>query len=259
MGYIPPMDSVVVKSLPYIQKVTLKSDLVESMKVYPFNIPAIKLLNSIELGSEVTIFVGENGSGKSTLLEAIAINSGFNPEGGTKNFNFKTRNTHSNLHEYLRLSKSFKKYKDGFFLRAESFYNVATNIDELDEAPGGGALIKDSYGGKSLHHQSHGESFLSLMINRFGGDGLYILDEPESALSPSRQLTVVSKMNQLIKQNSQFIIATHSPILMAYPNALIYQIDSSGIYPIKYENTEHYKITKAFINNPKPLLQELLL
>ncbi len=242
--------------LPYLQEVRLKKEKVNSFDTYPFSIPAIKELNSIKFAKEVTIFVGENGSGKSTLLEAIAVGLGFNPEGGTKNFNFGTRNTHSNLDSYLRLSKSYKKYQDGFFLRAESFYNVATNIDELDEEPGGPPII-NSYGGVSLHHQSHGESFLSLMVERFGGNGLYILDEPEAALSPTRQLTILSRMSQLIKQQSQFVIATHSPILMAYPGALIYQIDQSGIYPIKYEETEHYEITKAFLNNPEPILKEL--
>jgi predicted ATPase len=243
--------------LPYLQELTLKREEIASFEVYPFSIPAIKELESIEFSKEVTIFVGENGSGKSTLLEAIAVGLGFNAEGGTKNFNFGTRNTHSNLSEFVRLSRSYKKYQDGFFLRAESFYNVATNIDELDEVPGFGPLVKDSYGGISLHNQSHGESFLSLMVERFGGNGLYILDEPEAALSPTRQLAVLSRMSQLIKENSQFVIATHSPILMAYPGALIYQIDRSGIYPIKYEDTEHYKITKAFLNNPDPMFKEL--
>ena len=246
-----------MEPLPYLKTIELKRDLIDSFNVYPFSIPAVKELDVIEFGKEVTIFVGENGSGKSTLLEAIAVSLGFNAEGGTKNFNFGTRNTHSGLHGYLRLSKSFKRYRDGFFLRAESFYNVATHIDELDEEPSFGAPIKDSYGGKSLHQQSHGESFLSLLLERFGGNGLYLLDEPEAALSPTRQLAVLSRMHQLINDHSQFIIATHSPILMAYPGAKIYQIDKTGIYPIKYEDTEHYEVTKAFLNNPEPMLKEL--
>ncbi|SBS39252.1 DNA replication and repair protein RecF [Marinomonas spartinae] len=182
-----------MESLPYLKEIELKRKTIDSFDVYPFSIPAVKELDFLEFDKEVTIFVGENGSGKSTLLEAIAVGLGFNAEGGSKNFHFGTRSTHSELHNYLRFSKSFKRYKDGFFLRAESFYNVATNIDELDEAafpyidP---PAIKDSYGGKSLHHQSHGESFLSLMIQRFSGDGLYILDEPEAALSPTRQLAI---------------------------------------------------------------------
>lgn len=246
-----------MEPLPYLKEISLKRELIDSFKTYPFCIPAVRELDSIKFGKEVTIFVGENGSGKSTLLEAIAVGLGFNAEGGTKNFSFGTRNTHSSLHSYIRLSKSFKRYEDGFFLRAESFYNVATNIDELDEAPGKAPKIKDSYGGISLHEQSHGESFLTLMIERFSGKGLYLLDEPEAALSPTRQLAVLSRLHQLIEAESQFIIATHSPILMAYPGALIYQIDNSGIYPIKYRDTEHYEITRAFLENPEPLLREL--
>ncbi|NRB41788.1 MAG: AAA family ATPase [Pseudomonadales bacterium] len=255
-----------MEALPYLKEIQLRRDLVESFDIYPFSIPAIKELNSLELGKHVTIFVGENGSGKSTLLEAIAVGLGFNAEGGSKNFNFGTRNTHSDLYNYLRLSKSYKRYRDGFFLRAESFYNVATHIDELDEVSYEFGFskenpppppIKNTYGGKSLHKQSHGESFLALMLERFGGRGLYILDEPEAALSPTRQLVVLSRMHQLVNDNSQFIMATHSPILMAYPGAKIYQIDTSGINPIEYKDTEHYQITKAFINNPEPMLKEL--
>ena len=246
-----------MEPLPYLKEISLKRDLIDSFDSYPFSIPAVKELDSIEFGKEVTIFVGENGSGKSTLLEAIAVGLGFNAEGGTKNFSFGTRNTHSSLHSFLRLSRSFKKYQDGFFLRAESFYNVATNIDELDEAPSFGPPIKNSYGGVSLHEQSHGESFLALMVERFGGNGLYLLDEPEAALSPNRQLAVLSRMHQLIEDDSQFVLATHSPILMAYPGALIYQIDNTGIYPIKYKDTEHYAVTRAFLENPEPMLKEL--
>ena len=246
-----------MEPLPYLREIALKRDLVETFDAYPFSIPAIKEMDELQFDKEVTIFVGENGTGKSTLLEAIAVGMGFNAEGGTRNFNFGTRNTHSDLHKYFRFSKSFRKHRDGFFLRAESFYNVATNIDELDEAPSFSPPIKNSYGGKSLHHQSHGESFLSLMVERFGGRGLYLLDEPEAALSPTRQLAVLSRMHQLIRQQSQFIVATHSPILMAYPGALIYQIGKYGICPVKYEDTEHYEITKTFLNNPAPMLAEL--
>lgn len=246
-----------MEPLPYLKEIFLKRDLIDSFDDYPFCIPAVKELDSLAFDKEVTIFVGENGSGKSTLLEAIAISLGFNAEGGTKNFKFDTHVSHSNLHKYIGLSKSFKKYKDGFFLRAESFYNVATHIDELDQEPSFGPPIKSSYGGVSLHEQSHGESFLALMLERFGGKGLYVLDEPEAALSPTRQLAVLSRMHQLIKNESQFIIATHSPILMAYPGAKIYQIDSSGISPVKYKDTEHYEVTKAFLDNPELMLNEL--
>jgi predicted ATPase len=243
-----------MEALPYLQSISLKRNKIDSFDSYPFCIPAVRELSTLKFGKNVTIFVGENGSGKSTLLEAIAVALGFNAEGGSKNLHFSTRTTHSNLYDFLKLSRSFKHFNDGFFLRAESFYNVATNIDEIDD---NGSLVRSSYGGKSLHAQSHGESFLSLILNRFGGNGLYLLDEPESALSPSRQLSVLSKMFQLINKNSQFIIATHSPILMAYPGAVIYQIDGNGIHRVNYKDTEHYKITKAFLNNPDPMLNEL--
>ena len=185
----------------------------------------------INLNAPVTFFVGENGTGKSTLLEAIAIAAGFNPEGGTKNFNFATRETHSELCDCIALAK-YGFPKDGFFLRAESIYNVASNIDDLDdldENGGGGPPIINSYGGISLHKQSHGESFLAIMENRFGGNGLYILDEPEAALSPMRLMRMMAKIDDLVKRNSQFIISTHSPILMAYPGAEILELCEEGI------------------------------
>ena len=176
--------------------------------------------NPLEFDRPVTFLVGENGTGKSTLLEGVAVACGFNPEGGTRNFSFSTRDTHSVLGEYLTPAR--RRYpRDGFFLRAESFYNVATNIDELDEAPAFAPRLIDSYGGVSLHSRSHGESFLALVQNRFGGQGLYLLDEPEAALSPSRLLTLMGAMDQLVKADSQFIVATHSPILMAFPRARI--------------------------------------
>jgi predicted ATPase len=206
----------------------------------------------------MTFFVGENGSGKSTLLEAIAVSVGFNAEGGTKNFRFGTRASHSDLHEHLRVAKGIRRPKDGFFLRAESFYNVATEIEKLDAEPSFGPPVGASYGGRSLHEQSHGESFLALVTNRFGGQGLYILDEPEAALSPQRQLAVLSRLHDLVRDGSQFIIATHSPILMAYPDAWIYEFSREGIRRIAYEETEHYLVTRDFLANPQRMLQVLL-
>ncbi|WP_063572857.1 MULTISPECIES: AAA family ATPase [Luteibacter] len=234
----------------YLLDVKLRRDRVPSFDVYPFCLPAVKNLGTLKLHPKVTFIVGENGSGKSTLLEAIATSWGFNPEGGTKNFNFGTRRSHSELHEALTLVKGIKRAKDGFFLRAESFFNVATEIENLG--------VGDSYGGRSLHEQSHGESFFAVMTNRFGGNGLYILDEPEAALSPSRQLAMLVRMHELIAKNSQFIIATHSPILMAYPDADIYQIGESGLVRTAYEETEHFLVTKAFLGNPKRQLALLL-
>ncbi len=221
---------------------------------YLSELPVVKHLKELRLQRKVTFFVGENGTGKSTLLEAVAICCGFNAEGGNKNFCFSSKATHSDLYQYLTVVKGVKKPQDGFFLRAESFYNLATEVDRLDEADPVNRLSK-SYGGRSLHQQSHGESFLSLFLNRFGGNGLYILDEPEAALSPSRQLALLSQIHELVKQNSQLIIATHSPILMAYPGAEIYVLNEDAITLTPYAETEHYIVTKAFLENPQKMLQ----
>ena len=184
--------------------------------------------------------------------------SGFNPEGGSRNFNFSTRASHSTLHEVLNLSRGIKRPRDGFFLRAESFFNVATEIERLDAEPSDAPPIINSYGGHSLHEQSHGESFFTLITKRFGGNGLYLLDEPEAALSPSRQLALLSRLHQLVKLNSQFIIATHSPILMAYPDATIYSLESDSIRKVEYTETEHYAVTRQFLNNHSSMLADLL-
>lgn len=211
----------------------------------------------LEFDRPVTYLAGENGTGKSTLLEAVAVACGFNPEGGTRNFSFSTRATHSLLGEYLTPARKYYP-RDGFFLRAESFYNVATNIDEMDEEPSSAPRLIDSYGGVSLHCQSHGESFLALVQNRFGGKGLYLLDEPEAALSPSRLLTLMGEMDRLVKADSQFIVATHSPILMAFPKARIYELSENGIRAVEYRETEHYQLTKRFLDDPERMLRYLL-
>ncbi|WP_245929484.1 AAA family ATPase [Brenneria roseae] len=183
---------------------------------------------------------------------------GFNPEGGTKNFNFGTRASHSNLSHFLRVAKGIKPARNGFFMRAESFFNVATEIERLDSEPGSGPPIINSYGHRSLHEQSHGESFMALLLNRFGGQGIYLLDEPEAALSPSKQLAAIARIHDLVRDDSQFIIATHSPILMAYPDATIFQFSEEGIQQVAYEETEHYQITRLFLNNPERMLRELM-
>ncbi len=227
---------------------------------YLHNLPVIKYLSEkkqLSFSSNVTFFVGENGTGKSTLIEAIAIAYGFNAEGGTKNFNFSTNKTHSELCDHLSLiGRDYAK--DGFFLRAESLYNVATNIDNMDNSPGLSRPIIESYGGVSLHNQSHGESFLSIVQNRFGGNGLYILDEPEAALSPMRLLTLMVEIDELVKKDSQFIIATHSPILMAFPEADVFEFSQNGLKKVHYKDTEHYQITKQFLENPEKMLHYLL-
>lgn len=244
-------------SIIYADSVFLRRPLAE--RSYLNSLPAVNWLKEhrLMLDTPVTFLVGENGSGKSTLLEAIAVSCGFNAEGGTRNFTFSTRATHSKLGEYITVAK--RRYpRDGFFLRAESFYNVATNIDEMDEEPSFSPRLIDSYGGVSLHHQSHGESFLALVQNRFGGEGLYLLDEPEAALSPTRQLTLLGEIHQLVERDSQFIIATHSPILMAYPGARIYELSENGIASVKYRETEHYQLTRRFLEDPERMLRYLL-
>lgn len=242
----------------FIIEAQLRRDKVDSFDEYPFSLHAVKNLESLTLHPAVTFLVGENGSGKSTLLEAIAAAWGFNPEGGTKNFGFKTWSSHSALHEFLRLVKGVQRPKDGFFLRAESFYNVATTIEKLDQEPSFGRRIIDSYGGVSLHEQSHGESFMALMMNRFRGNSLFMLDEPEAALSPSRQMSMIARMHDLAQDNSQFIIATHSPIIMAYPNAHIYVLQEQGIERVAYEDTEHFQITKTWVNDYQKMLETLM-
>ena len=221
---------------------------------YPFSIPVIKNFKELELKKPLTFIIGENGSGKSTLIEAIAVYLGLNAEGGGKNFTFQTNSTHSDLYKYMKIIKGIDKPRSSYFFRAESFYNLATNIDELD---GGSLEILSSYGGISLHKMSHGESFFTFFKNRLFDKGLYIFDEPEAALSPSRQLSLLRIINDLIKNGSQLIIATHSPILLGYPDCDIFEIDNDAIKKVKYEDTFPYFITKQFLNNPKSILNEL--
>jgi len=242
----------------YVLALRLKRDRVPSFETFPYSLPALRNLHSLELHPRVTFVVGENGSGKSTLLEAIAIAAGFNAEGGTKNFRFHTRRSHSSLHEHLTLVKSARRARDGFFLRAESFFNVATEIEHLDQEPAPAPPIINSYGYKSLHEQSHGESFFALMNNRFGGQGFYVLDEPEAALSPTRQLAMLVRVHELVRAKSQFVIATHSPILMAYPEAWIYQIGKRGLERVEYEETDHYVVARRFLADPRGQVKALL-
>ena len=205
---------------------------------YPFSIPAIRALTTIELDPDVTVFTGENGSGKSTLVEAIAVAAGFNAEGGSRNMRHATRASHSPLHEHLHLVHDGRGMRDGWFLRAESFYNIATYIERLGVS---------GYGDVKLHEQSHGESFLSLVLERFGDRGLYILDEPEAALSVRGVLALIRRMHELVEHGSQFIVSTHSPILLAYPGARIYVLDEHGLAETPWDETEVVDLTRSFL------------
>ena len=242
----------------YIKNVFLSREIPNDN--YLKNLPVIsnlKKIKELELTKPVTFIVGENGVGKSTLIEGIAVAMGFNAEGGSINFCFSTKESHSNLHEYITVGRGCRKHKDRFFLRAESFYNVASNIDYLDK-DGVGPPIISSYGGISLHEQSHGESFMALVENRFFGNGLYILDEPEAALSPMRLMELMCYIKKLVDEKSQFIISTHSPILMTFPDAEVLEITNEGIKSIDYKETEHFFITKRFMDAPEQMIDNLL-
>lgn len=236
------MNSMYLKSLEILRNKDI------DLNSYPFSIPAIKNLKSISFRSNITFFVGENGSGKSTLLEAIAYQCGFNTAGGGKNNNFHVDASDAALGEYIRLSW-MPKVTNGFFLRAETFYHFASYLDTIPES-------LPYYGGRSLHKQSHGEAFLSLLTNRFGKKAIYLLDEPEAALSPARQLTLLRIIKDL-ENDAQFIISTHSPILLGYPNAQILNFDEHPLKEVKYEETMHYIITRRFLENRKKVLSEL--
>ncbi len=234
---------------PFIESVFLDRTRIFDPTHYAFNLPSLKNFSKLELHPRVTFFVGENGSGKSTMLEAIAIANGLNAEGGSRNMMFATRESHSKLHMALKLRRFHALVPDAWFVRAESLFNVATEIENLG--------VDNNYGGKSLHEQSHGEAFMTLVENRFG-QGLYFLDEPEAALSPQRQLEFLILLDSIVGQDSQLVIATHSPIIMSYPNAKIYSFSEAGIVPIAYQDTEHYRVTKSFLDNPERMLGHLL-
>lgn len=238
----------------FLRRAALLKDNIQSYEQYPFTIPVLKQFDFVEFNQPVTFFVGENGSGKSTLLEAIADKADFNTAGGSRDHTYDVHAAESGLGDHIRLSWA-PKTGNGFFMRAESFYHFATHIDQLErEQPTG----YSRYGIRSLLEQSHGESFLSLFLNRFNGNALYLLDEPEAALSPQRQLTFLRIMRELVEnEGCQFIIATHSPILLGYPSAEIYNFDDGQIQQIEYEMTDHYQITKYFLDNRERFLKEL--
>ena len=216
---------------------------------YLRKIESIKNLEELVFEKNIAFLVGENGTGKSTLLEALAVAYGFNPEGGTKNYSFSTYDSHSRLHEAIKVSKGYRKAKWGYFLRAESFYNVVTKEKEYADF---------DHPSEKYHEKSHGESFLAVVQKQLKPNGLYLLDEPEAALSPQRQLTLLMEICACAKQGSQFIIATHSPILLGIPGAQIISFDEGTVHNCEYEDTESYKVTEMFINNRDALLERLL-
>ncbi len=217
---------------------------------FPFTLPAVQALDGLAFDPKVTFLVGENGSGKSTILEALALALGFNAEGGSRNFNFATRRSESELHRALRVVRGIRRPRDGFFLRAESFFNAATYLEQI-------GVDLDAYGGRSLHEQSHGESFLALAMERFMPDGIFFLDEPEAALSPQGALSLLRRMRELAIDGAQFVVATHSPILMAYPDAYLYELSERGIERVDYRDTDHYRLTRSFLEDPQAFLRHL--
>ena len=243
------------RRIPFLTAVELRRELVPSFEAYPFNLPAIRRLDRLPLHPSVTFLVGENGTGKSTLLEGIAVALGINPEGGSIQMHFSTKPTHSALGDAIGLHRTGRHMRDGWFLRAESLYNVATEIDRLNQESGG---MLGSYGGKSLHQQSHGESFFALFRHRFGGGGVYLLDEPEAALSPMRQLGFLSMLHDLVRDGAQFIIATHSPMIITYPESWTYLLENERIELVPYAKTEHFRVAQSFLANPDRSLRVLL-
>jgi predicted ATPase len=244
----------------YLDEVRLRREAVPSFERYPFSLPAVRGLHRLRLHPSVTYFVGENGSGKSTLLEAVAVSLGFNAEGGAlRELDFSTRASHSELHAFVEPRPGNLRY--GFFLRAESLFNLATEIERVDREGWAAALPKrtiDYFGGRSLHEQSHGESFLALFQNKLHGGMLVLMDEPEAALSPIRQMSFLTLLHRHVRSGAQFVIATHSPIVLAYPDAWIYQFDEEGVRRTEYEETEHYRVYRDFLQNRELSLRVLL-
>lgn len=232
----------------FIQKVWIEWNKVSEYS-YLRRIPALHFEEPLSFNKNIAFFVGENGTGKSTMLEAIAVAYGFNPEGGSLNYRFSTYDSHSELYHALKISKGFLKPVYSYFLRAESFYNVASKEEEYADS---------AHPSKKYHEKSHGESFLALAQGSFRPGGLYLLDEPEAALSPQRQLTLLIEMSRLATQGAQFIVATHSPILLGIPDAQILSFDDGEIHECEYEDTESYQVTEMFINNREYLLERLL-
>jgi predicted ATPase len=242
---------------PLLRAVVVRED--ARQPVWPWTVPVLRSLERLDLHPGVTFLVGENGTGKSTLVEGIAVAAGFPPEGGSLGFGAHTRDEVAALADGLRLERGYRRPRTGFFLRAESFFNVATEIDRLEEEARELKIagLLGAYGGVSLHERSHGEGFLALALHRFGPDGLYVLDEPEAALSPQSSLALLRRMHDLVDAGSQFVIATHSPILMGYPDAWIYELSDRGAERVEYDATDHVRLTRSFLGDRERFLREL--
>lgn len=240
------MDSQFIRSI----KFTPPAD----SKKYPFSIPAVKDISKIQFNRPVTFLVGENGTGKSTIIEAIAVAAGFNAEGGSKNYNFTSQNTTSSLNENLTLIRGYSREKYGYFLRAESFYTTANYAENGTELITGPAPLY--FDGKRMHEQSHGEAFVSI-VKEFRPKGLYIFDEPESALSPKRLFELMRSIHKFVNQGSQFIIATHSPVLLSYPS-VIYEMSDAGIQHKTYDELASVQLTRDFLNHPDVFLRHII-
>jgi predicted ATPase len=242
---------------PFIRSLELDRARIEDATVYPFSIPSLAHLETLDLHPRVTFLTGANAAGKSTLIEAIAVAAGLNPEGGSRNFRFETRASHSPLGDLLRLTRGARQPRTDFFLRAESYFNLATEIEELDQSPFGRKVI-DSFGGVPLHEQSHGQSFMALLVHRLGAEGLYIFDEPESALSPQGQIAMLLRMHELVAEGCQFVIATHSPLLLSFPDARIYELSETGIADVDYDDSETVTLYRSFLAAPERYHRRLL-
>jgi predicted ATPase len=237
---------------PFVHAVRLRPWRIDQAehRDYTDGLPGLAASGRVALHPRVTFFVGENGSGKSTLVEAIAVASKLNAEGGghVQQFNFATRSSHSNLHRRLELERSALRPLNAFFLRAESVFNLATAIE--------GTRMQEVYQ-QPLHEQSHGESFLDIAVNRLGPRGFYVFDEPEAALSVQGQLALMRRLHELVAEHSQFVIATHSPILVGYPDAAILELGEHGIRPVSYDETQQVELTRSFLEDPSRFLRYL--